>query len=251
MNRTIPVRRRFPRAQMAAPAFLVLDGGRTSGPFLVENLSAGGALLTGDAAIAPGTTVTVQLRLRDAAPIAVAGRVVREVPQSSGQRDRFSFAVRFRDVSANDEDRIQSAVLASIEESREQNAPAVLVLDVSSEDRHAVARILVELGQRALPSATFLETLRSLQDPSLCVGVALVDASATGLDVLAFTGIEVLEFLANDFPDVRRVLMARSADPSELLAARSSALADAVLEKPADAAAVAIAIGADLGTRRC
>ena len=156
--------------------------------------------------------------------------------------ERFSFAVRFRDVSAETEGLIQSAVLRAIEESRVQSEPAVLVLDESSEDRQALGQALTGLRQRAFPADNFLEALRLLQDQHLRVEVALVDVL-----VREASGLEVLAFLAEDFPDVRRVLMSRDADAPALRLARSSSSAHAILIKPAEPKDLAAAIGMDDG----
>lgn len=108
-------RRSRPRAELSSPCFLLLDG-QPVGPFLVENLSAGGAMLTGGTSLPAGATVFLQLQLpgrRD--PMSVAATVVRG-PEATPRGA--SFAVEFRDLAPEDEDAIQSAVLEALEESR-------------------------------------------------------------------------------------------------------------------------------------
>ena len=222
----------------------MLDSGRSIGPFRVENLSAGGALLTGQilqvvGLFAVGTTVTVRLLLPGASEsIEVLAAVVRAVEGNTRSTERFSFAVRFRNVSAATEDLIQDAVLRAIEESRARSAPAILVLDESSEDRQRLGQALGALGQSAFPADNFLEALRLLQDQDVRIEVAIVDVL-----VRDASGPEVLAFLAEEFGDVRRVLMSRDADVPALGLALSAGSAHAILIKPAEPADLAAAIG--------
>jgi CheY-like chemotaxis protein len=248
VNHTKHTTRRFRRAHLASNAVLVLESGRTIGPFRVENLSAGGALLTGQIVqlvglLAVGSTVSVRLLLPGASKsIEISADVVRAVEGTMRATEQLSFAVRFRDVSANTEDLIQSAVLGAIEESRVHGESAVLVLAESVEDGRVLKQSLEGLGQKPFPADTFLEVLRRLQDQNLRIEVALVDLLVRGA-----SGLDILTALADYFPDVRRVLMSRNADAPALRLAQSSGRAHAILITPAEPAELAIAIGLSEG----
>lgn len=242
------IRHRQPRAHFPALAMLVLAPNRSFGPFFVENLSTGGALLTGTVpevgrTLALGTAVGVQLQLPACPPLRLAATIVRTAEDAqSGQG--IAFAVKFQDLSAQSEDLIHNAVLRAIDESRAGSERAVLVLDASSEDRRALVRGLEGLGRRAFSAVTFLDALRSLQDPDLRIEVVMVDVSGTARDAPAFTGLDVLAFLAADFAQLRRVvLVSRQGDAYALSAARG--FGDAVLFKPAEPADLLAVIGSE------
>jgi DNA-binding NarL/FixJ family response regulator len=105
-------------------------------------------------------------------------------------------------------------------------------------DRDALAAALVGVGQRPCAADTFLAGVRLLQDQNLRIEVALVD-----LLVRQRTGLAVLTFLAEDFPGVRRVLVARDRSAPELELARSSGRAESILIKPCDTRDLATALG--------
>jgi ActR/RegA family two-component response regulator len=151
---------------------------------------------------------------------------------------RFDFAVAFREVPERSKCLIEEAVLRAIEEARLQNDPSVLLFDESGADRHALDQTLAALDRRTFHASTILDALPLLQDPYARVEVALVDwlvSETSGLDVLAF--------LAEEFANVRRVLMVRDADASAVRIARSSGHAQAILIKPAQPTDLATAIG--------
>jgi len=104
-------RRSQRRAGVAALASLVREG-VTVGRFLVQNLSASGALLTGRDLAKDGDLLLVRLELPGRAPMSLSARVVRRVPTPS---DLTAFAVEFRHRSPDTEDAIQQVVLDALE----------------------------------------------------------------------------------------------------------------------------------------
>jgi c-di-GMP-binding flagellar brake protein YcgR len=105
-------RRRHPRAAIAASA-IVLAGSKFAGTFVVENLSAGGALLVGDPIVGIGQRIKVILTLITKPPVSLVAQLLRTEVRDTGEK---VFVVEFRNVPAATQDRIQRAVLAALEQ---------------------------------------------------------------------------------------------------------------------------------------
>src|SRR5216117_613239 len=105
MNRA--ERRRQRRAPLWATAILHLDR-RDLGSFEIINLSAGGVLLSGDLPANLGAPVSVQLRLPGAPAVRTEAALVRRDRTRQGS----AFALCFTNLSAEDEEVVQGAVLA-------------------------------------------------------------------------------------------------------------------------------------------
>ncbi|MBI5479920.1 MAG: PilZ domain-containing protein [Deltaproteobacteria bacterium] len=122
-------RRRHPRSEVVATA-VVLATNKYAGHYLVENLSAGGALLVGDAELEPGERLKMLLQLPGRKPISLSAEVVR---RQVNDAQECLFAVAFRHLSAGIEDTIQQVVLATLERLHDASQPEVLVVDDSRE----------------------------------------------------------------------------------------------------------------------
>lgn len=99
-------RRKHRRAAVNATAVL-LDEGVELGHYLVQNLSAGGALLTGDDGPELGSLLTVLLEIEGQTPFELAGHVIRR-KERLGQLS--AIAVAFEHESGYTEDLILSAM---------------------------------------------------------------------------------------------------------------------------------------------
>ncbi len=104
-------RRAHSRADLPATAVL-LRGGVDAGRYIVQNLSAAGALLTGDADVDVGSPVQLRLEIGGRSPVVVKGRVVRRAQTVA---NLVALAINFRHRSPDTEDAIQQAVLESLE----------------------------------------------------------------------------------------------------------------------------------------
>jgi CheY-like chemotaxis protein len=216
-----PGRRGHPRVEVMATA-VVLTARRYAGHYLVENLSAGGALLIGEPGLEPGERVEVLLQLPGREPMALSAEILRRQVNGCGQH---LSAVAFRDLAPGAEDAIQETILEALERS---NAPGdVLVIDDSAEVCHALQRDLRALGRRALSATSPPEAVSLLEERPHRVDTALVDLRLGDAD-----GLEVLGVLSAARPGLRRVLMSGEIRPCQLELALLSRKVDAVLGKP-------------------
>ncbi|MBN1654137.1 MAG: PilZ domain-containing protein [Deltaproteobacteria bacterium] len=113
VNSRLPVeRRKWPRAKFFAMARVRRHNG-PSDVFGINNLSAGGALLIGDAGYRVGDKIKVSIELPKYGNVSMTALVVRV--QTNGQGDK-DFAVKFLAPNPVFEDAIQNAVLRELEE---------------------------------------------------------------------------------------------------------------------------------------
>lgn len=110
MQHGVLERRSHPRADLGATAVLVM-GGRDTARFVVQNLSARGALLTGSRSLDVARPCSLRLELGSAQPVTLRARVVRRAPIVRGL---FALAVEFVH-RADTEDAVQQAVLEALE----------------------------------------------------------------------------------------------------------------------------------------
>ena len=199
-------RRGSARVGLRATATL-LQRGDVVGRFTVQNLSAGGALLTGAQDVLRAAPCRLLLELPSGESLAVGAHVRRRAVTG----DVVALAVGFRHMSPHSEDRIQDAVLQLLDESYRRRHPAVIVVDASEAVRLSVASQLHALGCRVVPCAAPLSAMRVLEDPNENV-MAMVVRDAPG----ASPGPELLDFVAETYDGVRPILLVedRSSDPA-------------------------------------
>src|SRR5687767_10283876 len=99
-------RRRFPRVDLRASAMLLQRGGAV-GRFVVQNLSASGALLTGARVVRRSAPLRLLLELPGGVAVTLGARVRRRATIG----DLVALAVSFRHIQESSEDRIQEALL--------------------------------------------------------------------------------------------------------------------------------------------
>jgi CheY-like chemotaxis protein len=199
----------------------------------IESLSAGGARVVGALRVAVGDPVRVLLGLPGSGPRALEARVLRTEHRGDGTA---AVAVMFRDVAPETEDAIQRLVLRSLERERAA-ATWVLVLDDDALVRAALERDLRSFGLSTRSVAAPLDLLRCLEDPALNVAVALVDLCLCHED-----GTNVLSFLSEDYPRVRRIVMS-GARLDDLERCVASEQAQTLLRKPWNRRCLAQALG--------
>jgi hypothetical protein len=215
-------RRRHQRKRIVATCE-VFSAARHFGTYQINDVSAGGASLVGEAPLPIGEEVRVLLQLEGRAPIAVDGRVVR---RASAEGDPRIFAVAFGDLEGEEEDALHQALVAELERVHARQLAKVLVFRGTSEPDELLERDLREVGQESVMVATPLEAVAWLTGPGARFATALVDLSSS-----AAAGLDFLEFLGSEHPRIRRVVLGAEADFRATLAVRSGR-AHAALSRP-------------------
>jgi CheY-like chemotaxis protein len=200
-------RRLYVRARVPAAATAWI-GGICKGSYLLDNLSLGGAYLTGGPAIRTGTQVKLHLELPGGTAVEVNGTVLR----SDRQVRDFAVAVVFEALSEAARIAIGGAVTASLDaaarESLAHPSPAVLVVDHSLLVREKLIRDIRTAGVEAISFSTSVDAIEFLHRPDCRVRLALVDLAGVP------SGKAVIEFLADQRPSTHRVLLSDAAEPA-------------------------------------
>jgi len=222
-------KRLFPRAAVVGSALVVAEK-RYVGTYVLANLSAGGALLKGDTRLAIGDHVRLVLQLHDRGLYLEAAVVRHATAEGQG-----AFALRFLHLSPAAQDAIQEAVFREL---RSKGAtPIVLVVDSTPEQAMITSALVQELGSNAVSVRSALDAVTWLMGSRAHVQAAIVDAELDRVD-----GLSVLQFMAADFPAVRRVLAYRGDEAIYELAVGAGQV-HALFRKPGDVASLARALG--------
>src|SRR5690606_17894794 len=191
-----PERRLHPRVQIGGVALMRLRGEKL-GEYIVENLSAGGALVAGEGSsdwLAAPAHLT--LTFPGVRPIQVTGRIARVQTSVEGHT---SIALKFEHVPAYVQDRIQAIVLREL--TRWQD-PSVLILHDRVNVLSRLAEKLWALDQKVIFARTPLAAMHWLCNLDTNIR-ALLAASRIG----KYSGLETLAVVAENFRKVRRVLV--------------------------------------------
>lgn len=201
--------------------------GLCKGSYIVENLSLGGAYLSGGPAVRAGEVVKIKLEL-PRGPVDIRGAVLRSEPKS---RD-WALAVRFDQPARPAREAIGAAVAEALEAAARDSAtrpePTVLVVDDSLLVREALTRDIRCAGWEVASFSTSLDALDFLDRPSSRIRVALIDLLGMR------DGSDLMSFLADERPGIRRVLLSDRGAPGRVGLDPLAARADAVLAKPWD-----------------
>jgi CheY-like chemotaxis protein len=193
---------------------IVLTPERYVGTFLVENVSAEGALLAGDTLLSTGDQVRVLLQIHGAPRIGVRGKV-----KWRAERDgQHLFGLSFRPTAAA-KAFLQNSAMRIVEKS----SALTLVVEENAETCTVLTCELELMGCNALGVQTPLEAIGWLHSPGISVKTIAVGSSFADMD-----GLDLLEFIALDFPDIHRVLIL----PGNQAARRAPRSANAVLTNP-------------------
>ena len=217
-------KRQHPRFAALSPALVVGDSGVTS-HCLVEDLSAGGALVSGGPTLNIGEAVRLLLQLPGRGPFSLDGKVVRQLNDSRWQREvAFGIAFSNRPPSAVES---REATVAVLDQGQGLADPVVLVVDDNTRTCYTLVQDLQRVGRKAIAVTTPLDAIEWLLDGGSQIDTAMVDI------VLGHSnGCDLLTFLADEYPDVRRVLMSDHLRAPQLETARELAQPHAILHKP-------------------
>ena len=225
-NRWASERRKHARSRIGATAMVLRDG-VVQGEYLVENLCAGGALLAcGGRVPTLAQHLQIVLRMPRRPALTLKAQVVRQESRRTGET---FIALEFVHVPMWMEDVIQKAVVYSLERKELVGGPSVLVVDDCQNVRKTLARQLSELGLRSILAAAALDAMRILDEMLVAPDTALVDLFLGTAD-----GLEICDYLIEEHPGIRRVLMSGHVRPTQLELAIASGRAHAVLHKPWD-----------------
>jgi hypothetical protein len=214
-------RRRFPRARVAGTA-IALGDGQYVGSYLVRNLSAGGAYLVGDNNLAVGQAVQLLIRVGEHLQ-SIDAEVVRRERLPSGER---SFAVAFRNLSAEVEDSLQHLALLAIDGATARKGATVLLLGSPSLTLFDLGNDVRSLGYEAEAVATPLDAISLLSSGVHHIAAAVVVCDYAA-DPLGF-----LSFVKDAYPQVHRVALPGVSPPAQFRRAVASGVVETVLGEP-------------------
>ena len=215
-------RRLHPRFAALSPALVVGEGGVTS-HCLVEDLSAGGARISGNPALTVGEQVRLLLQLPGRGPFSLHGSVVRRFGDQSNPA---AFGISFKQAPQRQSRSVEDTV-AALQESSAGNESVVLVVDDNSRTCYSLVQDLLRVGRKAIAVTTPLDAIEWLLDGGSHFDTALVDVMLGNAE-----GVDLLNFLADEYPEVRRVLMSDPLRSPQLERARQLTQPHAVLSKP-------------------
>ena len=200
-------RRRAPRFSLLSLVTVATEKGEV-GHCSLENLSSGGALLRGSLLLLVGEAVRVVLPSRDSIPVSMVGRIVRRRPQSfteaqtqAGAPPQWAYGVMFAGASIAAAERSLSHVPLDAETSGARSGlqpRPVLVLDASAA---ACAPTVATLAAAGVPAVGLSHAFDALAWLSLEPFAAAV----VNPQPLASDGADLLRYLADEHPNVRRV----------------------------------------------
>jgi CheY-like chemotaxis protein len=220
-----PENRRHSRSEVVATA-VVFAPGQMHGTYLVQDLSVGGACLMGRLQTEAGQRLNLLMTFPGKPAFSVRAVVVRH-DDLGPTRQRT--AVTFVELTAEQEDTIQEALVATLERERARLLATVLVISSDDLSRTTLEHDLHALGVTAVAVATPLEALAWLERPGARICTIVVDVSPG-----AAQGLDVLDFVGENHPSIERVVMADELRPFRLDLALRSGRAHRVLRKPWD-----------------
>jgi ActR/RegA family two-component response regulator len=215
--------RKHPRFALRS-AVTVIHEQRQPALCWVKNLSAGGALLCGSEPLPPRATLRLLLHLPWYQPIAVDCEVVHGARRSGAQRQ---FGVRFLHTNRSTLVAIERAIDAAERCRTQLREPVVLVLTDRGTVRQALQRDLGRSDLRWVLAETPLDAIRWLQDWEMVIDAVVVDLAYEQTNMLSF-----LRFLADEFPAVRRIVVADGETPTLAHVACTFGRCAAVLSTP-------------------
>ncbi len=202
-------------------AVVTSETGERAG-FVVDNLSSGGAQLHGAIAFGEGERVTIALSGDSIQTLQLAADVVRAELRDA----RWVIGVRFRNLADPIHDTIRRVVLHAISRQRAAARTIVLVVDDERPIQVALAHELTLLGLEPHAVGTPHGVIGCLHDPAMEVHTVFVDL---GLGVC--DGLDVVDYLADAYPQIRRIVMSGARD-DDMKRAVATGKAHAMLRKP-------------------
>jgi CheY-like chemotaxis protein len=206
------------------PVAFVYGDSDCSGPYRVTSISIGGVVLSGRSPLKKNTEVQVLLLAPGQRQMTIEGWVIHQERLGEGE---FASTVAFCQVVSGVHPAGNEILPDEIGPPEEPQEALVLVVDDSLGICRALKRDLKSLGYRAVYAVTTVDAIMLLLDPQVPIKAVVVDLFMGPDD-----GLEILDFLARWFPDIRRVLISGQVRMEQLNLARKSGRVQAVLQKP-------------------
>jgi CheY-like chemotaxis protein len=208
---------------------MIVGEGGITGHCLVEDLSGGGARVSGGPDLIVGEMVRLLLQLPGRGPFSMPGRVVRRFSESRpGSGEGRAFGISFTRVS-EPAFATHEATVRALKDYGALTEPVVLVVDESTQACFTLVQALHQVGRKAIAVTTPLDAIEWLLDGGSHFEMALVN---TAHDRGGNDGRDLLAFLADEYPEVRRVLISDSMRMGQLDQLRELTQPHAVLAKP-------------------
>ena len=209
-------RRQYPRTGRIASAAVVVSRGKYVGTYVVEDLSAGGALLVGRCPLQINDPVETLLQFGQTLMVPLSARVVRTQDGA--------FGIEFTDVAAGPLRALDEVVRSS--EERVVRPLKTLIIHPNASSRSSLQIDLASLGQLVVSFVDARDALCWLESAGPAVCAALVHADIDHPE-------HVLAAVAAQSPEARRILMVEQLTGNESLARMiTSDLAQALLRNP-------------------
>lgn len=216
---------------------LVQGGDGSHGRYLVENLSAGGAVLSGEPAMPVRTRISLVLTLAGEHLASAEGTVIRETRGAGGAAE---MGVAFSGLGARKYETLRIAVDRALK-AKECGCPGVLIVAAQrGRILSALTRQMHALGHQVVDVRSLEQAAETMRNPSTRVDVVFLDL--THIDVAR--GLGFFRDLASASNAAKRVLVVRE-HPVEGLDSGDVGVAHVVLRFPWDASALCAAMNRD------
>lgn len=214
-------RRRYLRTARLASAAVVASEEGYAGTYVVENLSAGGALLVGNHRFGVGDRLRVMFQIGDTLRAALFARVARlDRSRSAGE----AFAVEFQEVPLELRETLDQIVWASV--GPEEITPfRTLVVHPQANIRAQLERDLSSIGRSVVAFADTTAAASWLEESGEPLTSALVDVDVPGANLL-------LALVERRAPSAKRILIAEPSGSPAAQAAIAAGPAHALLPRP-------------------
>jgi PilZ domain len=209
-------RRQYPRTGRIASAAVVVSRGQYVGTYVVEDLSAGGALLVGRCSLRIDDPLETLFQFGQTLTVALSARVVRT--------QNGAFGIAFTDVAAAPLRALDEVVRSS--EERVVRPLKTLIIHPNASTRSSLQLDLASLGQLVVSFAGSRDALCWLESAGPAAWAALVHPDIENPE-------RVLASVAAQSPEARRILIFEPLTGNESLERMiTSNLAQALLRNP-------------------
>ncbi len=165
---------------------VVFQRGNPVGRYTLQNLSASGALITGERDLGKGHLVHLLIHLEsDREPMGISASI-HEVRKANQGID---LALTFPSLSADQEDRIHDAVLKLLVRDRLEDRAPVLVFEPRVRVRHEIENEIRSFGMRVESTSDLMEAVQALEDDDIEYAGLVIHSAAhdsTSMDVVEF-----------------------------------------------------------------